>query len=392
VWPGTGNVAGHDDPSALVNSTECEVHAFVLWSNALPAANRILEDLASRFELVGAYRIAWRPERFHENLIRLYGFDLPERANKEATSGTGPFLLLVVRDPQPVYEARSRSWGVGLVNIATYDRKQRYRAWTGGDFRVHATIEPRESDRDLFMLIGRRSASFLKAPALPWDAPPEAWQADVLGEGGWTSLEELLTALDVTGRFAIVREEKRAEPPRLTLLVDDRRRARLIAAGSDAHGTRAQVRTGGKLLELVLREPGDRLLDPEWERAMLRERVRDGSGAWAVSREHRFFGRLYEAVAHESVVSTATAAELSSTAAAVGAPAGDYSDPRFARAVLGDFLRRAGWRYSLPADPRVPRNPAVLGREARLRRALKRRAPRAVRIAGRIRDLARRKA
>src|SRR5213593_4208840 len=108
-----------------------EVHAVILWSTALDAADRIASDMRERFENVGSYRVEWSRERFATNLRRLYGFALPERIDKTLGSGVDPFLLYVVRDPAPVYGARARSWGLGAVNVATYDAKERYREWTG---------------------------------------------------------------------------------------------------------------------------------------------------------------------------------------------------------------------------------------------------------------------
>src|SRR5205823_2854057 len=132
-----------------------DVHVVIVWSNALHAADRILADLR-RFELLASYRVEWRPERFDENVRRFYGYDLPERVDKAAGSGSAPFLLLVVRDPAPEYGVRERSWGLGPVNVATYDGKQRWREWAGGDFRVHATVDRGEAARDVFLLLGRR--------------------------------------------------------------------------------------------------------------------------------------------------------------------------------------------------------------------------------------------
>ena len=95
----------------------------------------------------------------------------------------------------------------------------------------------------------------------------------------------------------------------------------------------------------------------------------------------RFYLPLYEAVAHGRSVPPDELAEL---ADAAGASAGDYTDPRFARAVLDELFHRTGWRYALPRDPAIQRNPAVLGRRARLKRELKRRAPRLARAGGRL--------
>ena len=70
-----------------------EIHAVILWSNALPQRDRLVTDLAEHVELVASYRVAWPPERFAENLVRLYGFQLPERVDKVAGGGDQPVAL-----------------------------------------------------------------------------------------------------------------------------------------------------------------------------------------------------------------------------------------------------------------------------------------------------------
>ena len=303
--------------------SEPEVHAVVVWSTALDATERIVADLRQRFELVGSYRVEWTRERFAENLRRLYGFALPERVDKTLGSGTDPFLLFVVRDPAPVHAARPRSWGLGVANAATYDAKYRYREWTGGGFRVHTTINREEAERDLFLLLGRRAASFAAAPALDWAREPEPWRADVLGADGWGSREELLTALDLTTGYALLRRPA-------TLLVGAAKWAHDLA-GPD----------GG----LELRAVGDGSVDPRWQRAILREAVRDEHGLRVATAEHRLHVRLDDALRTGAVA----AEELAELAREAGAPPGPYGDPAFARAALNEFLYRNGW---LPPERR----------------------------------------
>jgi hypothetical protein len=159
-----------------------DVHVFILWSAAAPQADRIVADLRRKFELLDAYRITWAPDRFAENVRRFYGADLPERLDKAAGSGAGPFVVYVVRDPEPVYAPRLRSSGDSPpANAKAYDSKQRYREWTGGGFRVHATNTPDEAARDVFLLLGRTLESYAGAPSVSWDREPVALSAGVVG-------------------------------------------------------------------------------------------------------------------------------------------------------------------------------------------------------------------
>ena len=295
-----------------------EVHAVILWSTALDAADRIVADLRERFELVGSYRVEWTPERFGQNLRRLYGFALPERVDKTVGSGTDPFLLYVVRDPAPAYGVRQRSSGLRAVNVTTYDAKARYRDWTGGGFRVHTTIDKDEAERDVFLLLGRQSGSFADAPALDWERVPDPWRNDVLGADGWASRAELLSALELTTGYVVLREPD-------TLLVGDATWARDLAGA-------------GESLELT--EVGDGSLHPAWQRAIVREAVVNDSGTRVATPEHRFYARLHDAAANGLPV---PAVELAELAREAQAPEGPYDDPAFVRAVLAGFLGDNGW-------------------------------------------------
>ena len=317
-----------------------EVHAVILWSTALTATDRIVADLAPSFELAGSYRVEWAPDRFAENLRRLYGFALPERVDKTLGSGTDPFLLLVVRDPAPVYGPRPRSWGTGVANVALYDAKYRYREWTGGGFRVHTTIDRAEADRDLFLLLGRRSASFARVSGLDWERTPDPWRADVLGADGWRSPGELLTALELATGYALLRD------PDLLVPGETRWAADLI--GAEARH---------------LRMIDEGLLDHRWRRSILREAARDDRGLLVATPEHRFHALLAQSLDGASPVRPA---ELAGLATEAGAPAGPYDDPIFARAELDDFLQRNGWESAQPRRGRLVR--AARGIAARLPR------------------------
>jgi hypothetical protein len=230
-----------------------DVHVFILWSRAEPHAERIVADLRQKFELLDARRVTWAPENFGRNLRRLYGFDLPERVDKASGSGAGPLTVYVVRDPSPVYEPRARSWGMHPANVRAYDSKQLYREWTGGGFRVHATNEPAEAERDVFLLFGRNLASYADTRSIDWDSEPTAWSEDIVGAQGWASVEQLLTALQVTTGGVLEAQDETS----LTVRVENLARARQVAGGRrSVRGRRINV--GGESVDLRLRTDAPR--------------------------------------------------------------------------------------------------------------------------------------
>jgi peptidoglycan/xylan/chitin deacetylase (PgdA/CDA1 family) len=201
-----------------------EIHVFVVWSHALEALPEILADIEHRFLIRDVFRIDWGKDNFSRSMARFYGGVLPPNAKEEEHCGTDPFMLVVVEDERPHYGPRPAPKGV--VNVAMFDAERRYRGWTGGGHRVHATVNPAEAEHDLFLLLGRRAADYL-AVADRWDGQVREHGA-LIGADSWSDVDELLTALEVSISLDVV---PRASGPAtaLRLVVDDRVRAALTA-------------------------------------------------------------------------------------------------------------------------------------------------------------------
>ena len=257
---------------------ESEIHVFVLWSKALVQQQRILDDIAGTFRIRDVHRVSWPVDGFSRNLTRFYGGLLPPRAEKERHCGTDPFLVVVVEDAEPLY--RPRRTPAGIVNARTFDAKQRHRSWTGGGHRIHASLNPGEAEHDLFLLLGRTSASYL-ASSDGWDGEITAGPTAVRGANGWLSVAELLAAVEVATPYVLLGErDANDRPPSLELLVANRTRAALTAnvAVEDVTRDRPRVRVAGEQLELALSAVGDGSQPRRRQRELLEERVLDRHG------------------------------------------------------------------------------------------------------------------
>jgi hypothetical protein len=361
---------------ARLGHRSAEIHLFVLWAAALAHADAIYDDLQQHFDLVDSVRVHWRPEAFEENLLRLYGSSLAQRTEKMASVGVDPFHVLVVRDRAPAYGPRRRSWGIGPANVHTYDAKARYRQWAGGGSRVHATLDVREAERDVFMLLGRRLDELVDAPAVPWMREPyRESNDDIVGAPHWDSLRQLLTALEVCVPHVVLwRRPRTSRGEVLTLLVDERERAATVAAGWGGLGASRSVEcsAAGERVVLDLRETGDGTLDREWQRAVLRHPLRRGDGSLAPGADDDGYIRLHELVTDAR--DRDPEVEEIRPALPDSLPPGDYADPTFARAVLEEFMLRTGYGYATPAAGGIRPSPAVLGRRSRFRHLVRRRA------------------
>jgi peptidoglycan/xylan/chitin deacetylase (PgdA/CDA1 family) len=257
-----------------VTSSIPELHLFIIWSRARDKETEIISDLRREFQVLDLLEISWSPPEFGRNLTRFYGEALPPGSDKEEHCGNGPFVVVVVRDLEPSYGLRHASPGRAQVaDLRTLDAKERYRLWTGGGHRVHATLEPREFTHDLFLLTGRRPSYYDGAES--WSDEVEVVRSDLVGADGWQSLDELLTALRATlGRLALV-ELPTPERQALTVAVDDAWWAAVVANGrpgvEDPWAAEHDVDVAGRTIQLRILPTGPGASQPK--RAGLRERV-----------------------------------------------------------------------------------------------------------------------
>ena len=133
-----------------------ELHLFVIWSSAMPLADRMLADMARRLEIV------WRREfpiegRARDFYRRFYAHMRLDGKRKEKSCGKGPYLLVVVRDSNPEYVKAPN--GIA-VNRTMWDLKSRYREWARRGYRVHGTLTREEFARDIEVLTGHSAAEW----------------------------------------------------------------------------------------------------------------------------------------------------------------------------------------------------------------------------------------
>lgn len=225
-----------------------EVHLFVLWSEARRQEDRILADLTARFVFLDVIEVTWTADAtFARNLTRMYGDALPPGSDKELHCGTGPFLAVVVEDQCPRYRVRRTGRGRKLLNSAVFDARYRYRTWTGGGYRVHATDSVAETRRNLALLFGMRPADFQGAPQV--DTRPRFWAADPVGTSGWDSVEQLGMVLGAFGGRIVS-----SASDELVVTTPDLWWAEHIAGGRDVGPGVRVVVVGTKRMKLILIE------------------------------------------------------------------------------------------------------------------------------------------
>lgn len=221
------------------------VYAFVLWETARGEQDRILADLHRTFRVLQEVEVTWTPDdTFARSLTRMYGDALPPGSDKERHGGTGPFLLVVVEDRRPRLRPRRTGRGRRVVNARVYDARLRYRQWTGGGYRVHASDSVAETERNLVLLLGEG----LDAVRRQGRSAGRRQAGDLAGTHGWADREQLLVALAAYG--AVPHGPQREG--RLEVLAPDAWWAEHVAGGTELRPGVRQVQVAGQPLELAV--------------------------------------------------------------------------------------------------------------------------------------------
>lgn len=170
-----------------------EIHLFILWEKARVVQDKILNDIGCHFTVIKQYAITWTAEKAASNFTRFCGTRLGNELEfKISNCGIGEFLLVVVRDENPNYEKRETFHGANEVNVNMYEAKQRYREWTGGGIRVHATDDVLETKHDIVLITGKPIEYFEK---LEPQQTIEVLHKDLEGANGWESCGQFILVM-----------------------------------------------------------------------------------------------------------------------------------------------------------------------------------------------------
>ena len=131
-----------------------DCYLFIIWNKALFCKDRILKDLSNTFIVEKYFYVNWDKKLFKKNLQAFYGTKSPDIDDKIKAIGNDKFLVIIAKDPNPIFDLRETYNGQEQVNANAYDKKKLYRKWTAGNFRVHSTINENETKHDLTILFG----------------------------------------------------------------------------------------------------------------------------------------------------------------------------------------------------------------------------------------------
>lgn len=133
-----------------------ESHLFVIWSKGRFLEERILADIRGHFEVVHVCEVSF-PGKASRCYCRFYNTRRFNVRKKVLRCGKGPFLVVIVkvRDLRTVQDRYGKT-----VNALMYERKDVYRGWCGGKYRVHGTLKTSEYERDVYRLTGHTAGEW----------------------------------------------------------------------------------------------------------------------------------------------------------------------------------------------------------------------------------------
>lgn len=291
-----------------------EVHLFIIWSNAECMREKIIENLGTRFTILGLHRVSWNKENFPGNLTRFYGENLPKNSNKERTCGNGPFTLVVVLDKSPLYRVRMTSKGIRKVNVNIFDSKEMYRSWTGGGHMIHGTNDFKEVKHDLVLLTGLSVEDYIKK----WKNANRVLDDEFTampGEVSWESPEQLLYVLNETVEYVILRnfdgifsEVGRSIHGDVDILTNNFEMTLHVLNAQRRHRSKYRVksivRIGDGGVYFDIRYVGDNYYCKKWEEEILKKRYITEKGYYRTDEENFKFSLLYHALVHKKTISS----------------------------------------------------------------------------------------
>lgn len=287
-----------------------EMHLLVIWEKGRYQQDRIIKDLELQFRILNCYEVKWDAECVANNFTRFYGVNLPKNSFKEKECGGGEFLLFILMDTDTKYEMRQTSHGNEVVNIKLFDLKEKYRSWTGGGHKIHATNSPEETNHDITLLLGVNYEDYLKEHENDvWDGKPIKMHRNISGEKGWQDLKELFYVLNNTVQYVVMRGEenltqkKSLEHGDIDVLVREWQNAIYIMKGE----LRWDSPVRPKVL-IVTKEQDEFLFDlwksslsyhsAEWQENMLATRVDTGL-YYKLNEENDFFSLVYHCLVNK---------------------------------------------------------------------------------------------
>lgn len=368
-----------------------DIQGFALWEASRWRENELLERLADRFVIRCIYEVFWSAQHADSSFNRLYERNPWNRHSRASSVGIGPFLYVVVEDPDGLYSYTTNVSGrveISNQKVSAIKPQLRELVRDGGfAYKVHSSNGLAEFIRDAALLFGPDELNSLLAyldnqhtdnglghrPSLDGmtgvDFTWRPWKRDMVGAGGWNDIDELFATATMTQRLVILRSVRDARRPiprsegDIDILCDrsDAMASHLLANPSffGRHTSHAYTRVGKAEVHIDLREVGDGDIDPVWQDRMLADPDIDCAPFLTPRNDHQFFYLAYHSALHKGTIKSVHQSTLSEVGLQIGMgklsiTSGNEPSDDLHRAIRG-FLDSNHFRITKPnwADVRL---------------------------------------
>lgn len=344
------------------------LYLFVIWESARNHEKFLLNEFKKKFIIRDVYEITWNKQNFVNNMRRFYGPKLGDASKKTANCGTGPFLLVIISDPNPKFAKRRTSNGMEPVNINLYDSKKIYRKMTGKGYAIHSSITDKETNDDLTLLLGKNIQDITKEISEKWDESIKKLESDLIGQNGWKDLKQLLYVLNSIMNYVILRNFEDL-PDKFSIyghndidiLTDDFLRIPYITNGGKSSFNdifSPLVKIGDKKIPIDFEYPGDNNYDEKWSNDILKRRILY-NGLYTPAKEDYFYTLFYHAVFHQKKLSEEYKKKLNNLATELGIrqiTQQTFDDLDKSKEFLEKYMSRMGYLHTNSTQYKIRHN------------------------------------
>ena len=334
------------------------VHLFIIWKNGRHKEGEIVNLIKQKFQILKKYEITWTPEKFRNNLSSLYCDDFTNDSFQEEHRGNGEFLVIIVKDLNPIFENRKTNNGIELVNINAFEFKYKIRnEILHGDFQFHATNNLKETKHDLVLLLGQNLNDFLQNTKL--NGSCEKLQKDLPCVRGWKNLEEVFYVLNDASDYCLLRcfdkipYKHTSQDGDIDILTNDMQN--IIAILDENNNLKKNafrffnyIKVGNDTILFHLKFVGDDYYDINWQRKILNTKILNKNNCYIPNDEMYFYSLLYHGIIHktnylkynETLTNLAKKLNIK-----------DFKlDIKYLIKLLGNWLKNNNYKYTLHLD------------------------------------------
>ena len=306
--------------------------------------------------------IQWSQKEFSRNMSRFYGQKLPKGSHKEKHVGRGVFTVVIIKDI-PRYENRKTSRGYDeVVNVNMFDSKQKYREWTGGGHKIHATDSIVETKHNLMLLFGEEYSEIQNRSS--WDRTEKQLKRDLSGATGWKNLNEVFTVLNATSNYIVLRnfevfpdDYTMEDHGDIDFMSEKPIDFAFILNGykvfNKKHRVHYRMNVGEKEVLFDSRGVNDGYYDSKWSNLILSSKIIEKELFYKPTNEQYFYSLLYHSLVHKLSISNDYIVRLSNLAGIIGIDKIHLKDKTSMKSLLLDYMKSNNYILSIPRDHSV---------------------------------------